>query len=315
MSQQNRAFLTGLGYKLGDFYPIDEIDELKERTEDELLETLLEVGLEKYTKLDLSPFDMARESIQSTLKNASINSNKIDALIYATSSFWNPSFSSTKEISRLINECSLVNPYPIGLFFSECGNMQIAIRVASSLIKSKEFKNVLVVATDKVAYNQTRIVPPDLSICSDAAASCIITSEIEEGFEVVHTTQYMNAAMADIDPNNFEQIEQYLNNAMNGIQQTIHKTMQSTMKTSNDFKQVIMNNYNLSVTQTICKLGNFEYEQVFKENISRFAHAFACDTLINLADFSDKNQLNSGDLLLLLGTGPSTWGANVICKI
>lgn len=315
MSQQNKIYLTSLAYNLGDFYPIEEIDELKKRTEDELLETLLEVGLEKYTKSDLSPFQMAKESIQFTLENATIPSDKIDALIYTTSSFWNPKFSSTKEISYLINECNLGNVYPIGLFFSECGNTQIAIRVASGLIKSKEFKNILVVATDKVAYNQTRIVPPDISICSDAAASFILTSEVEEGFEVMHTTQHTNPAMAYIDPNKFEQIEQYLNNAMNGIQQTIYQAMQNTMNTSNDFKQVIMNNYNLSVTQTICKLGNFEYEQVFKENISRFAHAFACDTLINLSDFSDKNQINSGDLLLLIGTGVSTWGANILCKI
>lgn len=315
MLQHDKVYLTSLGYKLGDSYPIDEIDELKERAEEELLETLLEVGLEKYTKSDLSPFEMAKLSIKSSFENASITSNKIDAVIYATSSFWDPSFSSTTEISRLINECNLDNAYPIGLFFSECGNMQIAIRVGSSLIKSQEFKNILVVATDKIGYNQTRMVPPDISICSDAAASCLLSSEIEEGYEVVSTTQHMNAAMADIDPTNFEQIEQYLDTAMNGIQQTIHKTMQNTLKTSNDFKQVIMNNYNLSVTQTICKLGGFEYKQVFKENISRFAHALACDTLINLADFSEKNHLDSGDLLLLLGTGSSTWGANVISKV
>lgn len=315
MSQKNKVYLTNLGYKLGNLYPIDELNEVHERSEDELLETLLEAGLEKYAKSDLSTFDMAKESIQSTLKNARIANHKIDALIYTTSSFWNPIFSSTNEMNRLINECNLENAYPIGLFFSECGNTQIAIRVASSLIKTREFKNILVVATDKVAYNQTRIVPPDISICSDAAASCILSSEIEEGFELIHTTQYMNAAMADIDPNQLEQIEQYLNIAMSGIQQTIHQAMQNTMKTSSDFRQLIMNNYNLSVTQTVCKLGNFEYDQVFKNNIPRFAHAFACDTLINLSDFLNSNQINIGDLILLLGTGSSTWGANVICKV
>lgn len=316
MSEEVKVYMTALGYKLGDFYPISEIKELTIKPEEEVLETLLEVGLQNYAKTSLSPIQIAKESIQVTLKKASLTSRNIDALVYVTSSFWNPSVSSTKEISRLIYELDLNNAYPVGVFFSECSSMLTAIRIASSFIKAGEWKNVLVVSSDTISDNDTRLIPPTASISSDAAASCILTSELEEGFEVLYTNQHIDTSMPDIFTiEDMEEIEQFLKASDQGMKKILDKTMKDMRMNPKDFKKIIPINLNSSNSYTISKILDVEIERVFQDNIPRFAHALASDILINLSDFSSHSAIESGHLLLLMAMGTNTWGTSVLSKV
>ncbi len=316
MSEKVKIHMTALGYQLGEIYPISEIKELTIKPEEEVLETLLEVGLQNYAKTSLSPIEIAKESIQVTLKKTCIKSRNIDALVYVTSSFWNPSFSSTQEISRLIYELNLNNAYPVGVFFSECSSMLTAIRIASSFIKAGEWKNVLIVSSDTISDNDTRIIPPNTSISSDAAASCILTSEREEGFEVLYTTQQINTSMPDIFTiEDMEEIEQYLKDYDQGMKEILDKTMKTMKMHPKDFQKIITINLNSSTAYTISKFLDVEIERVFQDNIPRFAHALASDILINLCDFSSDYAIKSGDFLLLVAMGANTWGTSVLSKV
>jgi 3-oxoacyl-[acyl-carrier-protein] synthase-3 len=316
VSEKIQVYMTALGYQLGDSYPISEIKELTIKPEEEVLETLLEVGLENYTRTRLSPLEIAKKSIEITLKKATIKSCDIDALVYVTSSFWNPSFSSTKEISHLIYELDLNNAYPVGVFFSECSSMLTAIRIASNFIKAGEWKNVLVVSSDTISDNDTRIIPPNTSISSDAAASCILTSEREEGFEVLYTTQQIDTAMPDIFTlEDMEEIEQYLKASDQGMKEILDKTMKDMRMHPKDFQKIITMNLNSSVSQTVSKYLDVEREKIFQDNIPRFAHALASDILINLCDFSSNYAIESGNFLLLMAMGTNTWGTSVLYKI
>ncbi len=316
MSEKVKVYMTALGYQLGDFYPISEIKELTIKPEEEVLETLLEVGLQNYAKTSLSPIQIAKESIQITLKKASITSRNIDALVYVTSSFWNPSFSSTTEISRLIYELNLNNAYPVGVFFSECSSMLTAIRIASSFIKAGEWKNVLIVSSDTISDNDTRLIPPTASISSDAAASCILTSELEEGFEVLYTNQHIDTSMPDIFTiEDMEEIEQFLKASDQGMKKILDKTMKDLRMNPKEFQKIIPINLNSSNSYTISKILDVEIERVFQENIPRFAHALASDILINLCDFSSQYAIESGNLLLLMAMGTNTWATSVLSKV
>ena len=316
MSTKIKVYMTALGYHLGDSYPISEIKELQINPEEEILETLLEVGLQNYTRTSLSPIEMAKESIQVTLKKTSIHSRDIDALVYATSSFWQPSSSSTKEISRLIYELDLNNAYPIGVFFSDCSSMLTSIRLASNFIKTGEWRNVLVVSSDTISDDETRIIPPKTSISSDAAASCILTSEKEEGFEVVYTTQQIDTAMPDIFTiKDMKEIKKYLKTYDKVVKKIIDKTMKDVKMRPKDFKKIILINLNSSVSQTICNFLGVKIERVFQDNIPRFAHAFASDILINLCDFANHHTIQSGDFLFLMAMGTNTWGTSVVYKV
>lgn len=311
MSENNKVYLTALSYELGDFYSVEEVDELKENPK--ILDTLLKLGLKKYSKSQLTPLEIAKRSALRTLERANMRGEDIDALIYATNSFWNLAFYGIREVSCFIDELGLDNAYPIGVFFSECGNLQTAVRTAYSLIKSEDCKNVLLITTDKISETDSRIVPPNISVKSDAAASCVLSSNIKREFEVIYNYQCMNAKMKDIEPN--EQPLEYFEKIMEGVKRTVDQVVTNIKKEPKDFRKLILNNYNLSVTKSICMSLGFDVEQAYTDNISRFAHAIAADNLINLYDFSSTNNILVDDLILLLGTGPNMWGTTILQKV
>jgi 3-oxoacyl-[acyl-carrier-protein] synthase III len=303
-------YLKGLAYTLGDAHDIGELEEL--RTDPDTLEMLRELGLKSYRKHASTPVEMAGLALRQTLDSAALDGQTIDALIYATNSFWDPEFYRKGEISRLLSRLGVSQAYPLGLFFSECANLQTALRVAASLIRAGECKRVLVVATDKTAESETRLVPPSISVKSDAAASCLVSAEVPGDFEVVFTGQHFNAEAGKIDPH--RQVMYYMQSMIEGLSITWEKVRAFTDVKPEDFRQLISNNYNLSVIRTICELLQFEPGQLYTKNIARLAHAIAADNLVNLLDYSKEEKINAGELIMLLGTGPAMWGATVLRK-
>jgi 3-oxoacyl-[acyl-carrier-protein] synthase III len=307
-----RVYLTALAYELGEFYSIEEVDELKENPQ--VLKTLLMLGLDKYSRSNLATSEIAKNSALRTMEKAQFLGEDIDVLIYATNSFWDLEGSGLMEIGCLIDELDLKKAYPIGINLSECGNLQTGIRVATGLIKAESCTNILLITTDRISEKSSRIVPPNISVASDGAASFILTSsEIKGEFEVICTSQHMNAKVNSIDP--IKQSLLFFEQIMEGVKKTSDMALVNIAKQPKDFRQLITNNYNMSVTKSICDSLGFNPMQAYTKNISRFAHASAADNVINLYDFSLENSVLTNELIMLIGTGTSAWGCTVLSKI
>lgn len=306
-----KVYLSAMAYELGHLLDISSLDELCDKQE--VLEQFLALGLEKYSHSHISPIEMAKKSANKTLEKSSIKRSEIDAVVYATNSFWNPDFYSRQAIGQFLLDLELVNAYPIGVFFSDCSNAHSALRVAKNLVKSEDCSNVLVVTTDANRPEESRILQPNISINSDGAASCIISSQPEGDFEILKITQHTDADMACIDPS--KQILEYFEGITAGVRFAVLKSMSHVKATPKEFKKVIINNYNSSVNQTFCSILELQDSQVFTDNLSRFAHAISADNLINLSDLLDQSSIGSQDLMLLIGTGPNAWGSTILCKV
>lgn len=306
-----KVYLTALAYKLGNIFKIEDLDEL--RSSKQISNVLLDYGLEKYSKSQLTPVEMAKESAKDTLSKASIDSKTINALVYTTTSFWNSEFYSSSEIDHLLRELDLGNAYPIGVFFSQCSNLHTAIRTASSLIRTQDCNNILVISTDKSVENGTRLVPPNISVTSDAAASCILSSEIKGDFEIVCTIQSVNPNLSISDSS--KTMEDIMEQTFKEFRNILREAMARVNKKPKDFSQIITNNYAVPTIIDICKSVGFSANQIYTANTARFAHAFAADNLINLCDFSTRNSIAQGEFILLMGSGANVWGVTVLHKV
>lgn len=310
--KSKKVYLTGLAYELGDLCDIKEIDKLKENPQ--LLNTLLMLNLDKYSKSQLTASELAKNSVLQTMEKAQVSGKDIDVLVYATNSFWNlgagVNGTGLPEVARLIDELALEQAYPIGINLSECGNLHSAIRVAASLIRAEDCDNILIVTTDKNSEKE-RILQGTLSVLSDGAASVILTSSREKGeFELLCTSQYMNSRVNHIDPTTPEFMEE----TIEGVRQTANIALKKINKEPKDFRQLITNCYNISVSRTFCHVLGFNQAQTYTKNIPRFAHAWASDNIINLHDFSIESPLLTDELAMLIGTGSSGWGCSLLSK-
>jgi 3-oxoacyl-[acyl-carrier-protein] synthase III len=242
-----------------------------------------------------------------------VQPTRVDALVYATSSFWNPVFQRREEISRLINELELENAYPIGVTLSESANLQSAMRVAAGLVALGDCDNVLVVATDCISDTDTRIVAPRISVKSDAAASCLISADPDAEFELLGARQTIRPGLWNADTE--RDLMQYMQAINDALAKTVRGALDASGCKRSDIRQVIANNYNISVLRTYAATLEFDPACIYSKNIGRTAHAVAADNLINLADYTAECTPPRGSLLALVGAGPNLWGASILRAI
>jgi 3-oxoacyl-[acyl-carrier-protein] synthase III len=300
------VFISGISYHLGETFRIDSIPELQEKSD--ILENFLALGLKNYCVSDCSPGVLAKQCISQTFEKARLNPDEIDCFIYATNSFWDKNFHSS-DIRQLLCDLKLTKAYPIGVFLSYCGNFHSAISIAHERIVAGRAKNVLVVTADKLSPHESRIYPPNITILSDAVASCIITAH-EGDFKIKNTYQHTNPYLWLSKPS--DDLLGYMKATFEGIKAAYDGVMKAEAITAESISKVITNNYNLSIVRTFTMPAKFKITQMYTANLARFAHAFASDNLINLDSCVKAENIKAGELLLLLGTSPTTWSTTLL---
>ncbi len=303
--------ILGLNYFLGNIEPIETII-----NDEKLVEIFNKKGVFSFSNARCTPAELAYSSINKTLKDANIDRMEIDALVYASTSFWEKRFYTEYDIAWLMHTLELNNAFPIGVFLPGCANAINALHMAVNLIKADGYKNILVVTTDKVnpENNKFRLMSPDISILSDAASSFIVssdTSKIDYIFEGVYHHSFPHMWNLDYE-------HDFVANLMatfKGSQIAIDNILKKCGVEKNEISKIFMNNYNIPVVQMIGKQNKFNENQLYLENIKKFAHAYASDTLINLKDYSVVNDMSTGDKFLLLGTGHKNWAGTILTKV
>jgi 3-oxoacyl-[acyl-carrier-protein] synthase III len=300
------VFIQGIEYELGESRSIAEVEELGR--DEELLETLLALGLESYRKSSLSPAAMAGAAARRTLERTGVAPSDVQAVVYASTTFWRDDFFKN-DIGHLMADLQLDRAYPTGVYLSECANLYSALRTGVALMKSEDLRHVLVLVADVFSEAQSRILPPSISVRSDAASSFMISRDAGQ-FRILDVRQRIEPELYRVHPE--RDFNDYFKLSMRGISQICADTLARVERQPADFEKFITNNYNLSVLRVFAQQTGFSAGQLFSENIARCAHAIASDNLINLRDLCEAAPPRAGSLFFLLGSGGKMWGTTVL---
>lgn len=304
--------VSGLAYEIGDLKPLESIEALR-RSERSLI-SLRDKGVRRYAESELGPAAMAARAARRTLGITGVAPRDIDAVIYASTSFWEKRFTTEREISWLLFELGLENAHPVGVFLPGCANASISIRMAANLVRAEGYRHVLVATADKVApeHPEKRVMWPDVSVLSDSAASCLVGAAGTGSFDVLRMAHRSSPAMWDLDADS--NLAAFLMGTVKGARRTAHAVLSAAEVEPAAIRRLITNNYNEPVMRMMARQCGFAEEQAFLDNVPRFAHGYAADTLINLADCTAHEPAAPGDLYFLLGTGHKNWGAALLRK-
>lgn len=306
------AGMGSIGYALGRLRSIEELDALAEQPE--ALAALRAKGVALFSEAEETPAQLAAQAASQTLALSNVAAGDIEALVYASTSFWEKQFYSEHDVAWLMNELGLVNAYPIGVFLPGCANAVTSLRVAVNMIRAEGYRRVLVVTTDKLAPGDSakRVMWPDVSVLSDAAASFMVTSAGDAEFDVTGIGHHSAPYMWDLDGKS--NLAAFLLATVRGAQKTADRALLAARLTPGDTRGLITNNYNHAVMRMIAQKCGFDESQVYLGNVSRFAHGYAADTLINLHDCLAECPAAPGDSFLMLGTGHKNWASAVLRK-
>ena len=308
MNQSSEIFLTGLTYELGE--ELHDLDELTDVVPG-VRQTLREGGLETWRTTDRSLVELASGPLRATIEALSDEERAgIRKLIFASNSVWDESLHTGMAVSALLEEFGLPGVMPVGANMSWCANFHLALELARMMIQTDGDECVLVVCADIWPKERNRIVVPGVSVHSDAAAAFAVSSH--GGPFRLGTTRFgLDPRLGSIDRNS--EFTKYIGMVGEGLSALMQETLDAAGLARDLVACVVPNNYNRWSCRTLAELGGFTEDDLYLENVPRFAHALCADNPINLCDLgSNGSDLNPGDHLLVLGTGPYQWGLSVI---
>lgn len=300
------AYLSSPAYALGRPRPVEELPELKASPALATRLTRGKHGARWFLEAE-DPWELAFRAAGDALAAYPPGAKAVDAVILASDSFEH-SAGRAARVGRFLAELGLARAYPCSVSLSECANMIAGLRVAKGLVAGGESDRVLVVSADLVGQvsPSTRIVASDIGVMSDGAAACLVDADGSEGFLMVSAAQAADARLLESrgGSDHADMLARVL-----GHRTLFDGLYGGTGTRAQAARALFPNNFLPAVLEAFLLDNGFSGAQIYMDNIPRVGHCLSSDGIINLADYCRRNAVAAGDEFVLLGSGPSQWGA------
>ncbi|OLF14036.1 3-oxoacyl-ACP synthase [Actinophytocola xinjiangensis] len=238
--------------------------------------------------------DLAVESGAATLASAGLDPAAVEAVVLCSTGFPVGTGVHGAFVERVLTGLGTPDADFVGVGLNRCTNLLAGLHVADAYVRSGRHRRVLVVTTDRVTDETTRM--DKFALFSDGAASCLVTSEDPGDQELLGCASATRAGELDwaneINPELSVRVNERLLTpfglAVTDLAGLLH---------TNVYKPVVY----LKEMQ-----AGFEATQLHLDNITRLGHCFAADPLINLVDRDRAGQLRDGAHYLLAASVPGS---------
>jgi 3-oxoacyl-[acyl-carrier-protein] synthase III len=324
-----RAKIIGLGSYFPKKVLTNKDLEKMVETSDEWIKS--RTGIEQRRIADDNEFssDMGYVAAKEAIEDAKIEANDIDFILVATLT---PDyiFPST---ACLIQDRLKIKDVPALDIQAACSGSIYALSLAKALVETKTYKNVLIVATEKLS---SIIDYTDRSTCilfGDAASACIVSLD-KKGFEIQNTYISASGEQADLlilpaggskkpaSKKTLENKEHYLKMqgkevfkfAVRKMKEAIEICLKDAKLTEKDISWVIPHQANERIIDAIAKrFEHLDSEKVYKDVVKKFGNTSASSVLIALDILKKQNKFRAQEKIMLCAFGAGfTWGAAIL---
>ena len=281
----------------------------------------------------LSTSLMGTFAAEKAIKNANIDKNDIDFIIFATLSpdYYFPGSGVLLQRNLEIKEVGALDVR------NQCSGFVYALSIADQYIKSGMYKNILVVgseihsgALDKTSRGRSVSV-----IFGDGAGAAVISASndnsgilsthlhsegkfAEELAVIKPATTFWIDKIKNDDNEDGSGYSPYMNgnfvfkNAVVRFEQVIFEALNHSNLKKEDISLLITHQANLRISQYIQKRLNLSDSQVFN-NIMKYGNTTAASIPIALSEAHESNLIKKGDIIVLAAFGSGfTWGSALI---
>lgn len=266
---------------------------------------------------------MGVQTVNKLLAETGLAPEDVDLLICATT---NPDYRFPSTGSIICHQCGLKNAYS---YDSEaaCAGFLVSLQDAKGYICSGLYKNVIVVATEKMS---SMVNYKDRATCplfGDGAGAVLVQPSDKEGVGVIDAVFRVDGsglenlvmkgggsaypATAETLANDWHYVYQegraVYKHAVTNMLNSSLEVMRRNNLTVEDVDYVVAHQANLRIIEAVAQKGGFPMDKVLV-NIEDHGNTSAATIPICLDDF--KKQLKPGDKLILTAFGAGfTWGA------
>jgi len=304
----NNIGIKGIGsYTPSNILTNKDIDKLKIGTNSDWTKNKLGIE-ERHIVTTENTSDLAYNASLNAIKDANININDIDLVILATSS---PDRISPSTACIMIDKLGLKCPaFDIN---AVCSGFVYGIQLATNLISTKQYKNILLVASE--TYSNITDWDKRNCVFFGDGAGAIIISEVEDGW--VSTDIYSDGIGKDIftchhgDTFDMNGKEVY-NFATKILPKTIIESLTKNNLTVNDISWLIPHQPSIQVLIKTANILNLPIEKVVL-NMDKFANCAGASIPMALDKLYKQTKIKNNDMLVMPAVGSGwTWGVSII---
>lgn len=242
----------------------------------------------------LEDHQMIEELIQTFfLKNAEIKADHIDVLIVSQET----KAGQTENIANLIQyKCGLNNAFILHVSGNQCSNMEVAVSIASSLLKSNlKLNNILIVGSTKISQLKDRMIDT-YGVYGDGAGIILVNRSPRIAYidsYLINDSSYYDLSKKSASV--LSKIQNYL--------KCIRTLLQQNNITEDQLTMVLIQNANpLLIVQCLNSLG-IKKDRIFFDNLGKYGHLDSLDFIINMKDYSGKRAFEPQGYVLCFGIG------------
>jgi 3-oxoacyl-[acyl-carrier-protein] synthase-3 len=254
-------------------------------------------GWGHYRKTAGDIFDLGIRSARQSLAASAISASDVDMLMFCTTCFPGDEISHIGSNIRLLKGLEIKRAFPVGLTLNNCTSFLGAIAMAGCMVRSGEYRNILIVTSDKVYDESIRF--NNFALLSDAAASCIVTSRAVAGLQLLGSS--FGASDSPIDTNRGKDDPDLYRRILDNVLRDAGSELEAV-------KRVFCSNIFRPVTQLKESRLGFARRQLYLDNVPQYGHCFSADTLINFIDYARTTPVEPGDRFLLAADAPNLRG-------
>lgn len=310
MTTSATAVVTGISYELGASASIDPLPEVSESPE--LHDALVANGLANFREARKPVGDMLAAAASATLATAGVTTGDVAAVVVATGGTrW--TLNDEAEAMRALAETGLVDVECVGVSMSEAANGNVALRMAA-LLADAHSRPVLVALVDAAPSEEGRVTPPDITLASDGAVTCLVEPPgraVAGSFDLLRTASGWNAALGSraLDA---DTLGAYAAFQLAGLDRACEEATGATGMARNDLPLVVTPNLAVPLVNAAAVAVGLSPAQLYLDNVARNGHVQACDPFVNLVDAVGAGRVRPGDPVLVFASGRYTWSASVL---
>ena len=282
-----------------------------------------------------STFSMGLKAAEKAIKNANIDKDDIDFIVFATLSpdYYFPGPGVQVQEALGIDTIGALDVR------NQCSGFVYGLSVADQFIKTGMYKNILVIGSELQSQGidiSTRGRSISV-IFGDGAGAAILSREDDSNKGILSSHLHSEGAhalelaaeapgmgkrwvtdiIAENNPDDMS-YRPYMNgqfvfkNAIRRFSEVIHQGLESNNLQVSDIDMLVPHQANLRISQFIQKKFKLSDDQVFN-NIQHYGNTTAASIPIALSEACEQGKIKSGDTVVLAAFGSGfTWGSVII---
>ncbi|MCX8093683.1 MAG: ketoacyl-ACP synthase III [Candidatus Goldbacteria bacterium] len=321
-----KAGILGTGYYLPEKVITNfDLEKIVDTT-DEWIRTRTGIEQRRQAAKNEYTSDMGVKASQMAIKNAGIKIEDIDLVITATITGDYP-WPSTSTI--IANKLGLTD-IPAFDISAACSGFIYGLKLAASLIKSGDYRNILLVASEKLSAI-TDWTDRNTCVLLGDGAGAVIIGRSDNG-EILSTVLHSDGSKIDllfqpgggcVNPASEETVKNRLHYLkMNGVEifklavekmpEVLEKALMQADITPDQVDFVIFHQANIRIINSIAKRFNWPEEKNIV-NIQKYGNTSAATIPIALAEAIEQGRIKKGNIIALSAFGAGlTWAGAVL---